>query len=107
MFEVIITKPASDDIQANYEWWRDHRSEVQAEKWYDRIFDKIATLSHMPLRCPRAPEAEKIGRDIHQALFGTSNTTHRIVFEVKNQTVIVLRVRGLAQDDFRRSDLSS
>lgn len=107
MFKVTITKPADDDIQSNYEWWRENRSKAQAEKWYDQIFKKLATLSHMPHRCPRSPESNKTGRSIHQMLFGTGRPTHRIVFVIKDQMVVVLRVRGLSQDALESNDLSA
>lgn len=56
MFNVKITAPAEDDIQRNFNWWKDNRDSDQAAHWYDSIYPAINSLSHMPRRCAFARE---------------------------------------------------
>jgi len=34
MFTLLITDPAKQDLQAAFDWWREHRSSEQAARWY-------------------------------------------------------------------------
>jgi plasmid stabilization system protein ParE len=53
----------------------------------------------MPLRCPRAPEADLLPQEMRQLVFGIrGRPTHRIVFAIEGNVVIILRVRHAAQD---------
>lgn len=93
MFEVRITKPAEDDIQRNFEWWRDNRDSNQAARWYDSIYPAIDSLSQMPRRCSFAREQDMYPGELRQLHFGISrNATHRIIFTIDDQTVFVLAV---------------
>ena len=99
MFQVVVTPEAEQDIQQNYEWWRDNRSPDQAREWYERILVEMQTLRHMPERYSTAPEAAKISRNIRQLFFTIGRRiTHRVVFLIEAETVKVLRVRHVAQD---------
>jgi len=54
----------------------------------------------------QAPESLPLSRDLRQAFFKTRRgRRYRIVFEVNEQEVIILRVRGPAQAPLRRRDL--
>lgn len=99
---VVITEPAENDIDQAFAWWSDHRSEEQAKRWYSSIFPAIATLAENPERCPFALEFDLLSTGLRQLTFGvTSKKTHRIVFTVNGQDVVILRVRHLAQDELR------
>ena len=98
MFQVIIQPRAQADLQQAVDWWSEHHSREQAERWYIAILGTIATLSEMPRRCPIVPESEIFGRDVHQLLFGaTSKFTHRIYFGIDGKTVDVFRVLHMSQ----------
>jgi len=93
MFDVRITPQAEKDIQRNFEWWRDNRDPDQAEEWYNSIFPAIDSLRQMPRRCTFAREQETFSGELRQLLFGIGRkTTHRIVFTIEDQTVLVLAV---------------
>lgn len=99
MFQVIVTEDAERDIQSHYEWWRDNRSPKQALEWYERILVEFQTLRHLPERCPQAPEATMLGRNLRQLLFTIGHRiTHRVIFLFELDTVTVVRVRHVAQD---------
>lgn len=98
MFEIVIMPKAEEDLRSNAQWWAGNRDASQAERWYDEIVAKIYSLCDSPFRCRIAPESKLIGRQIHQLLFGISGRlTHRILFEIVDDRVNVLRVRHTSQ----------
>lgn len=98
IYEVRITPQAERDIQAICGWWSEHHSEKQAERWYDNIYPSIHSLEKMPRRCPLAPEDDLHNGEVRHFLFGTGRRpTHRIIFAVEGEAVIVLSVRHVAQ----------
>jgi plasmid stabilization system protein ParE len=87
VFKVYISRTAESDIEEAYLWWSEHRSRVQANKWYGSILDSIKTLSSMPERCPLADEATDLGTQVRQLLFGIGGgrPTHRILFRFRTK----------------------
>ena len=74
--------------------------------WYlafRRAIEKIATS---PEVFAEAPEAHALGRPLRQAPFKTRRgRVYRIVFEVSDTEIMVLRVRGPGQSPLRGRDL--
>lgn len=104
MFEVRITAPAEEDIQKNYQWWRDNRDPDQAEQWYNSIYPAIASLSQMPRRCAFAREQTMHSGELRQLYFGIGRqATHRIVFTIEDQTVFILAVLHQRQSNLGES----
>lgn len=105
-FRVIITGPAEADIRHAHEWWSADRSEIQVDRWYERIYDAIETLERMPTRCPQSREFLDHDEPIRQLLFGVGRRmTHRVVFAIRGDEVWVLRVRHVGQRDLTEDDL--
>lgn len=105
MFEVVITGSAERDIQKAYQWWHDNRSPEEAERWYDAIYPAIRTLRKMPRRCSLAAENARLPFELRELLFGIgSRATHRVLFEVDGELVIIHRVRHTAQDRLSEKD---
>jgi len=96
-FRVEITRRAAREIEAQYEWLAE-RSPVSAERWRDSLLAAVGSLEENPERCPEAPEAEWYGPALRQLLHGKRRYVHRILFEIRGNVVIVLRVRHSAQD---------
>jgi plasmid stabilization system protein ParE len=106
MHRLIITGPAKRDIQGAYEWWAENRSAEQAGRWYAGIHDAIKSLLNMPERCSWATETDLLAQGIRQLLFGLGRrATHRIVFTIEANKVVVLRVRHASQDALSLDDL--
>jgi plasmid stabilization system protein ParE len=106
MARVFITGPAQRDIKAAYDWWKENRSAEQADRWYAGIHATIKSLGSMPERCSLAPESDLLEQGIRQELFGLGRrATHRIVFAIDSDTVVVLRVRHTSQDALTVDDL--
>ena len=106
MANVILTGPAKRDIHAAYEWWKENRSAEQAGRWYQGILAASRSLRSKPQRCALAAEADLLSQGIRQLLYGLGrHPTHRIVFAIENDTVIILRVRHTSQDALSLDDL--
>jgi plasmid stabilization system protein ParE len=105
MLTVLITPIAEVDIDEAYEWWREHRSVEQANRWYCEIFQAMLGLSSSAGRLPQSPEALKLGVDIREFYFGIgAHPTHRVVFIIEGSTVKILRVRHLSRGRLKASD---
>jgi plasmid stabilization system protein ParE len=106
MYRLEIAEPAQADIQANYDWWRLHRSEEQAHRWYRGMHEAIRSLRQAATRCPQAPESELHPSGLRQLLFGIGRRpTHRIVFTLEENMVRIVRVRHASQRDLQSGDL--
>ena len=105
-FRVYVTKAAEADIEDAYLWWSEHRSRIQANKWYGSILNSIKTLSSMPERCPIAEETNDLGIQVRQLLFGIGGgrPTHRILFQTRDKAVHVIRVLHVAQSVIDESE---
>jgi plasmid stabilization system protein ParE len=91
-FEVAITDTAWDEIQEAYDWLA-HRAPAAAERWKLGLLDAIQKLETFPTACSLAPETAYFGREIRQMLYGKRLNKYRVLFEIRKQLVVVLRVR--------------
>ncbi|MEQ8848366.1 type II toxin-antitoxin system RelE/ParE family toxin [Botrimarina sp.] len=103
---LVITDAAKRDLQAAHDWWADNRSAEQASGWYSAIKGKIDNLKLSHRRCSLAAENSLVDQELRQALFGVGRrVTHRIVFTIDDNRIVVLRVRHVAQRTLTRDDL--
>lgn len=108
MPRIIITGPARRDIEAAYDWWKEHRSVEQANRWYVGIHAAVQSLRSNPERCSLATEHDLLAQGIRQLLFGLGRrATHRVVFTIDGDTVVVLRVRHASQDVLSLEELKN
>lgn len=107
MAHVILTGPAKRDIAAAYDWWKENRSAEQAERWYRGILDAARSLARNPERCGLASESDLLDTGIRQLLYGLGrHATHRLVFTIDGDTVVIFRVRHTSQDALSADDLN-
>lgn len=100
--EVLLTLRASEEAQSIHDWWAKHRSQEQADRWYEACWRSILSLEQDPERCALARENGRLSYELRQLNFGLgSRPTHRIVFTMRHDRVVVLRVRHLAQGDIQ------
>lgn len=45
---VVITEQAQREMRAAFNWWAEHRSKRQADRWYAGLAKAIADLSENP-----------------------------------------------------------
>jgi len=105
-YTVIVTKPAELELRQAALWWANNRSEEQANGWYDGFIDAIYSLENDPRRCPIARENDFVEKEIRELHYGLgSRPTHRAVFEIQGNRVLVLTIRHAAQQDLTPEDL--
>ena len=91
-FAVQITDTAWAEIDEAYDWLA-RRAPAAAARWKDSLLIAIDTLEAFPMRCSIAPESEYFGREVRQLLYGKRQHKYRVLFEIRDKMVVVLRVR--------------
>ena len=103
--QVIIELPALQDIAEAFSWLAQH--EATAEKWFDSIYDTMASLEYFPERCSMAPESESFKFEIREIFHGRRQHKYRILFTVSADEVHVLHVRHGARQALGESESES
>ena len=102
---VAITDRAFDELNAGYVWWAENRSADQALQWYNGFMAQIKALNENPTQFPIAAENEEFPYEVRQRNYGLGGSlTHRAVFTIRPDMVLVLRIRHLAQDKISADD---
>jgi plasmid stabilization system protein ParE len=91
-YQVAVTDTAWDEIQEAYDWLA-HRAPGAADRWKAGLLEAIQGRESLPAACSLAPETAYFGREVRQLLYGKRNHKYRVLFEIRSQAVIVLRVR--------------
>lgn len=107
MYRVEITEPAKQDVRENHRWWSEHRSAEQAERWYRGVIAAMHDLAETADRHAYATESALRAANVKQVSFGLGRKpSHRILFAVRVDVVVVYRVRAFAQDGIGLSKLT-
>ena len=93
---VILTDVAEVELEATYRWYVEHAPSF-AERWYNGFLEQLQSLAEDPERFSLAPESGDLIVPVRQMLYGHRRKTHRAVFTVRPEAVVVLRIRHLAQ----------
>lgn len=102
-FRVEITDPALADAEEYVRFIREIRLEPDAaERWFRGLVQAIFSLEEMPERCPLIPERDEFLFEIRHLLY----FSHRIIFRVETQHVVVYRVYPGSQRALASQDLS-
>jgi plasmid stabilization system protein ParE len=105
-FIVVTTERAAREIEDAAVWWAGQHSVEQAERWYQGILAAIAGLATSPERCLIAAERIAFSYEIRALHFGLgSKPTHRALFTIIGELVIVLTVRHTARRPLDPGDL--
>ncbi len=109
IYRVEITPTAERDVREITDWYRQTSGEAAvAQKWANGFALTIDGLSIDPHRHPLAREFEQLSEVVREVHFGSGRRPiHRIIFEIREETVFVLRVWHYAQRDLTPDDLSS
>jgi hypothetical protein len=98
---------AKRQLLAQAQWWSDNRSAEQAFRWLEGFEIALASLAVNPQRWSIARESEAFDVVIRELHFGLrKKATHRAVFEIRDDEVLVYCVRHLAQRDLTPEDVS-
>lgn len=104
-YRVQLTDKALADIESVLDWLTKEGADAAAQRWFSALWETMDTLESHPERCSLAAEAEDVGREIRELLFGKRRGTYRILFEVRDRYVFILRVWHSARDAFSAGDL--
>jgi plasmid stabilization system protein ParE len=105
-YRVVIVPRAKQQLLEQALWWSEHRSAEQADAWVNEFDQKLTSLSNNPEKHLKARESQELARKLYELYFGLGRKkTHRAVFEIRDQYVVVHSIRHLAQDDLSASDL--
>ncbi len=106
-YTVVTTERAAREIEDTAAWWARERSVEQAERWYQGIRGAIAELETAPDRWAVVPELQGLPYKVRERRFGlASKPTHRVLFTIIGQTVLVLTVRHTARKPLQPEDLT-
>lgn len=105
-YQVVITEPAEVQLIETFEWWSSNRSKEQAIRWYNGFLDAMKTLSDSPVSHPIIPEAGKFPIELRELYFGLgSRPSHRAVYSIQPDRIVIYAIRHLAQDQLGTEDL--
>jgi len=107
IYRVVFTQQASRDLDEATDWWTQNRDRDQAVRWYVGFSDKMLTLVEHPERMPVAAENDDFPYTIRELHYGlSSRPTHRAVFTVVADSVLVLTIRHAAQSRITPEDIN-
>jgi mRNA-degrading endonuclease RelE of RelBE toxin-antitoxin system len=103
-YHIEFADRAARDLEALYV--EKHAAEA-ASRWYNGMEEAVYALATYPDRCPMAPEARKLRRELRHLLYGKKPHVYRVIYEVdeRRQTVWVLTVRHGARRRLEASDV--
>lgn len=105
-YRIIVRDHVREDIRRNRDWWAEHHSETQAERWFDLAFASLESLETFPQRHPLSYENDEFPYEIRDLPFGFgSRPSYRAVFTIKGDEVHVLAVRRAAEDVLRADEI--
>ncbi len=105
MYEVILTRRAETELEEQHHWWAENRSVHQANRWYSGFIKEMLSLEQSPQRGALALENEFFPYKVFQLNYGLSRRpTHRAIYTVVKEKVVILRVRHLRQAMLTKED---
>lgn len=107
-YRVILTPNARQELYDDAIWWAEHRDADQAARWLDGFELTLRTLAENPEKHPLASENDVFPVELRQMHYGLSKRpTHRTVYEIRGDEVIVHGIRHLARHDLTQDDLGA
>jgi plasmid stabilization system protein ParE len=105
-YRITILPLAKRQLLEQAIWWAENRSAEQALRWLEGFEASLESLAEHPERFAAAREKDAFNvviRELHYGVRGKA--THRALFEIRNDEVIVYSIRHLAQRDVHPDDL--
>jgi plasmid stabilization system protein ParE len=97
-YRVVITDRAAREISEQYHWFVANRSTLVADRFRAALLAAVSTLEKTPERCQRPPEADWYGDQLRHLIHPQGRQVYRVLFEVRGNASVVLRVRHCSQD---------
>jgi mRNA-degrading endonuclease RelE of RelBE toxin-antitoxin system len=105
-YHIEFADRAARDLEALYVEKNAAESKA-ASRWYNGLEEAVYGLAIYPDRCPVAPEARKLRRELRHLLYGKKPHVYRVIYQVdeRRQTVWVLTVRHGARTKLKATDV--
>jgi plasmid stabilization system protein ParE len=105
VYQVEITANALRDVDGILHWFQNQQALAAAGRWYSQLMSRINTLERHRERCRLAAEADELGIELRELLFGKRRGIYRILFVIDERTVNVVHIRHAARRAVSSSDL--
>jgi len=102
-FDVLVTERAAQELNRAADWIAGDAPDT-SEKWFNDFVEALVSLGEHPERCGLARENDHFPFDLRQLLYGRRRS-HRALFTIRHDSVVVLSVRHTAQRDLKPEDL--
>jgi len=100
-----FSRLARRDDRTTAEWYDLQRGGL-GERWADALDDTFDSIESNSLQFGLAIEADSIGIELREALFGAGRRiTHRVIFEVHNEEIWIYAVRHVAQSEITEAEI--
>lgn len=104
-YEVVVTRRAERELHAAADRIAKVAPEA-AERWFNGFVNALLALEQSPRRYGRAREQQRFPCEVRQLLHGRKRS-HRAVYTIRENKVVVLTIRHTAQKDLKPEDLLS
>ena len=99
-YPVLFVQRAEQNILAALTWYQKNAPDVSA-RWHKSLNSTLRRLRENPDQFPLAHETETFPYRLREVLFGAGRRkTHRILFVVRPNAVVIYAIRHVAQNDF-------
>ena len=103
-YEVVLTDEARQNVRAAVAWYAE-QSQAAADRWYSCFLEALDSLAEDPQRCALARENPRFPIELRELNYGSGRrVSHRIIFAIRPNFVVVCAVRHVAQQDWRPDD---
>jgi hypothetical protein len=100
-YRVLLTDECRQNVRINIDWYSE-RSASAAEGWYSGFQNLLSSLDENPQRYPLAPESRRFPIELRHVNYGSGRrTTHRVIFAIRADAVVVYAVRHASQGEWR------
>ena len=104
-YEVILTERAANQLGEACAWYIENAPHV-ANDWYNGLLEALNLLETNPERFSLARENDAFPIEIRQLLYGSGRKkTHRAVFSVHEDRVVIRSIRHFARRDLQSDEL--
>lgn len=104
-FAIRFTRRASIELHRVSDWYNDQSTGL-GEEWLGGIQRAITSLSDNPERFGLSHETDQFSYELRELYYGIGRRkTHRVLFRIAEEEVIVLGIRHFSQRDAAPDDL--
>ncbi len=105
-YPVVILPEVEDAVRRMAQWWAEHHSPREAEVWFNGVYDAFYELEDNARRFPLARENDQFPCDVRVMNYGVgSRPTHRVLYTIRPDAVVVISIRAAKQKDATPDDL--